>query len=152
MKKTTGFKKKKGRIRSKKPNVDGIQFASNLEVYMYRELKKMKVPFTYEGQTYVIVEGFHFPNTSFEKTAAKKFLHDVGNKNILPIKYTPDFVAKEYPPRFIIECKGHPNDAFPLRWKLFKRFLVRNNINATLFMPRNKKDCEETARLLKEML
>jgi hypothetical protein len=35
---------------------------------------------------------------------------------------------------------------------LFKGFLVRNNIEAALFMPRNKKDCEETARLLKEML
>ncbi len=149
MRKTTG---KKGRIRSKKPSQDGINFASNLELSMYRELKKIKVPFTYEGQTYVIVDGFHFPNESYEKTPSKKFLHDVGNKNILPIRYTPDFIDKEYPPRFIIECKGHPNDAFPLRWKLFKRFLVENNIKPKLYMPRNKKDCEEVAKLLKELL
>lgn len=149
MKKTTG---KKGRIKSKKPTQDGITFASNLELYMYRELKKTRVPFAYEGETYVIVKGFYLPNISYEKTASKKFLHDVGQKNILPIKYTPDFIDKQYPPRFIIECKGHPNDAFPLRWKLFKKYLVDNNITAQLFMPRNKKDCEEVARLLKEIV
>tara|TARA_B100001287_G_scaffold24003_2_gene17500 strand:+ start:14520 stop:14879 length:360 start_codon:yes stop_codon:yes gene_type:complete len=119
---------------------------------MYKVLKELKIPFTYEGQTYVIVDGFKFPNMSYEKTPSKKFLHNVGQKNILPIKYTPDFVDKQYPPRFIIECKGHPNDAFPLRWKLFKKFLVGNNIQAKLYMPRNKKDCEEVGKLLKDLL
>ena len=149
MRRTTG---KKGRIRSKKPTLDGIKFASNLEVHMYKVLKELKIPFTYEGQTYVIVDGFKFPNMSYEKTPSKKFLHNVGQKNILPIKYTPDFVDKQYPPRFIIECKGHPNDAFLLRSKLFKKFLVGNNIQAKLYMPRNKKDCEEVGKLLKDLL
>tara|TARA_B100000085_G_C18552449_1_gene516463 strand:- start:82 stop:441 length:360 start_codon:yes stop_codon:yes gene_type:complete len=119
---------------------------------MYKVLKDIKAPFTYEGQTYVIVDGYYFPNESYEKTPSKKFLHNVGEKNILPIKYTPDFVDKQYPPRFIIECKGHPNDSFPLRWKLFKKFLVENNITAKLYMPRNQKDCQEVGRLLKDLL
>ena len=151
MKKTTG-KKGKGRIRSKKPSQYGITFASGLELSMYRELKNNKIPFIYEGETYVVSEGFYFPNMSYEKTTAKKYLHDVGQKKILPIRYTPDFIDKQYPPRYIVECKGHPNDAFPLRWKLFKKYLVDNNIDAQLFMPRNKKDCEEVARLLKEIV
>ena len=40
-----------------------------------------------------------------------------GNKKVLGIKYTPDFEGKD----FIIECKGRPNDTFPLRWKMFKK-------------------------------
>ena len=138
--------------RSKKVKEDNIEFASKLELHMYRILKKMKVPFTYEGQTYVIVDGFHSDNDSFEKTKAKKQLHNRGNKKILPIKYTPDFVDKEYPPRFIIECKGNPNESFPIRWKLFKKFLNDSDIDAKLFMPRNQKDCEKVGELLKEIL
>ncbi|MCH1473662.1 MAG: DUF1064 domain-containing protein [Bacteroidia bacterium] len=138
--------------RSKKIKEDNIQFASKLELHMYRVLKKLKVPFTYEGQTYVIVDGFHSDNVSYEKTKTKKVLHDRGDKKILPIKYTPDFVDKEYPPRFIIECKGNPNEAFPMRWKLFKKFLHDSEIDAQLFMPRNQKDCEQVGELLKDIL
>ena len=38
-------------------------------------------------------------------------------KKYLTIKYTPDFIGKD----FIIETKGRANESFPLRWKLFKR-------------------------------
>jgi len=148
------YKRKKGSqiTRSKKVKEDNIEFASKLELHMYRVLKKLKVPFTYEGQTYVIVDGFHSHNASFEKTKIKKELHDRGDKKILPIKYTPDFVDKEYPPRFIIECKGNPNESFPMRWKLFKKFLHDNEIDAKLFMPRTQKDCDKVGELLKEIL
>lgn len=146
------YKKGKQKTRSVKASMDGIQFASKLELHMYKVLKNLKVPFTYEGQTYVIVDGFYSDNLSYEKTRLQKELHDRGQKKILPIKYTPDFVDKEYPPRFIIECKGNPNEAFPMRWKLFKRFLHVNNINAVLYMPRNQKDCERVGELLKEIL
>ena len=36
------FKRKKGPVRSKKVTVDGIQFASGLEKYMYLALKRLK--------------------------------------------------------------------------------------------------------------
>ena len=45
---------------------------------MYRILKKMKVPFTYEGQTYVIVDGFHSDNDSFEKNESKETITQQG--------------------------------------------------------------------------
>jgi hypothetical protein len=41
------------------------------------------------------------------------------NKKILNIKYTPDFIGKG----FIIETKGRANESFPLRWKMFKRYV-----------------------------
>ena len=79
-------------------------------------------------------------------------MHDRGNKKVLPIKYTPDFIDVNEPPRFIIECKGNPNEAFPLRWKLFKKHLMDENIFADLFMPRNQKDCVEVVKIIKNII
>ena len=81
-----------------------------------------------------------------------KNIQNKGNKKILPIKYTPDFIDIQQPPRFIIECKGNPNESFPLRWKLFKKHLIDSNIDTALFMPRNQKDCDEVVRLLINLL
>ena len=63
-----------------------------------------------------------------------------------------DFIDTQDPPRFIIETKGNPNEAFPLRWKLFKMHLVDEGINTNLFMPRNQKDCEKVIEILKDIL
>ena len=47
------FRRKQGPVRSKKVTVDGIQFASGLEKYMYLGLKEAKIKAEYEGKTYV---------------------------------------------------------------------------------------------------
>lgn len=138
--------------RSTKVKEDGIEFASKLELHMYRLLKKAKIQNKYEGKTFTIINGCNFPMTSYEKTKTKKVLHDRGNKKLLGIKYTPDFIDVQDPPRFIIETKGNPNESFPIRWKLFKMHLVREGIQTNLFMPRNQKDCEEVIAILKNIL
>ena len=101
-----------------------------------------------KGRHTKLLRGFIFL-CQVTKKLKVKILQDKGNKNILPIRYTPDFIDTQDPPRFIIECKGNPNEAFPIRWKLFKKHLIEKNINAPLFMPRNQKDCDEVVRLLK---
>ena len=143
-------KRNKQITRSTKVQYQGLNFASKLEMHMYKLLKQAKIPVEYEGKTFSLVEGFDFTNASYEKTRVKKFLHYRGNKNVLPIKYTPDFLDIQDPPRFIIECKGNPNEAFPIRWKLFKRYLINKNIKADLFMPRNQKDCAEVVKIIKQ--
>mgnify|MGYP003319723647 CR=1 FL=1 len=67
-----------------------------------------------------------------------------GNKKVLAIKYTPDFEGKD----FIIECKGRPNDTFPLRWKMFKKYVNDNLKHVTLYKPQNQKECDETVKLI----
>ena len=69
-----------------------------------------------------------------------------GQKKILGIKYTPDFIGKDY----IIECKGRANESFPLRWKLFKLWLTKNKIGKTLYKPQNQKEVDLTMILIKE--
>ena len=106
-------RRKKGPVRSKKVTVDGITFASGLEKYMYLALKKAKIKAKYEGETYILQDSFEFENKSYEKQAnGKGEFKNRGEKKILNIKYTPDFIS----PSFIIECKGRANESFPLRW------------------------------------
>ena len=144
------MRKKRQITRSKKTTVDGIQFASKLKSHMYKLLRAYKIDFKYEGEKYMLIDDFRFESSSFEKTATKKYLHDRGNKKILPISYTPDFIDAQYPPRYIIECKGNPNERFPLVWKLFKRYIHLKGWDTKLYMPRNQKDCEAVIGLLKE--
>ena len=112
------IKRKRGPVVSKKITVDGIKFASGLEAYMYKALKAAKIKADYEKRTFEIFEGFDFTNESYERQAnGKGSMVNRGNKKVLSIKYTPDFEGKD----FIIECKGRPNETFPLRWKMFKK-------------------------------
>ena len=48
---------------------------------------------------------------------------EYNGEKVRPMTFKPDFPAKDG--SFIIECKGFGNDAFPLRWKLFKALLHR---------------------------
>ena len=137
--------KKRGPVRSKKVICDGITFASGLEKYMYLALKKAKIRAEYEGETYTLVNGFNFLTTSYERQSnGKGEFKDRGNKKILPIKYTPDFVGD----KFIIECKGRANESFPMRWKLFKRMINIKQPYVTLYKPQNQKECDQVIELI----
>ena len=138
-------KKKRGPVRSKKVTFDGIQFASGLEKYMYVALKKAKIKSKYEGQTYVLQEVFDFKVDSFERQAnGKGEMVNRGQKKILNIKYTPDFVSDS----FIIECKGRANESFPIRWKMFKKYVNDNLKHVTLYKPQNQKECDKVIELI----
>ena len=140
-----GYSKKRGPVRSKKVTVDGIQFASGLEKYMYLALKEAKIEARYEGETYVLQDSFVFENKSYEKQSnGKGEFKNRGEKKILNIKYTPDFVS----PSFIIECKGRANESFPIRWKMFKKHVKEHLKHVTLYKPQNQKDCDEVIRLI----
>jgi hypothetical protein len=138
-------RKKRGPVRAKKVTFDGIKFASGLEKYMYQALKKAKIKAKYEGQTYVIQEGFEFKNESYERQSnGKGELINRGCKKILPIKYTPDFVSDS----FIIECKGRANESFPMRWKLFKNYVNKHLKHVILYKPQNQKECDKVIELI----
>jgi hypothetical protein len=139
--------RKKGPVQSKKITFDGINFASGLERYTYMALKKDKLFEGYENAVFQLVESFDFTNVSYEKQANGKGEYtNRGQKKILGIKYTPDFVGKDY----IIECKGRANESFPLRWKLFKLWLTKNKIGKILYKPQNQKEVDQTMILIKE--
>ena len=138
-------RKKRGPVVAKKVTYDGIKFASGLEKYMYIALKKAKIKAKYEGETYIIQEGFEFDVQSYERQSnGKGEFKNRGNKKILPIKYTPDFVSSS----FIIECTGRANESFPMRWKLFKKYVKVNIPRVTLYKPQNQKECDTVIELI----
>jgi len=137
--------KKRGPVRAKKVTFDGIKFASGLEKYMYVALKNAKIYAEYEGMTFTVQEGFEFKNESYERQSnGKGEMVNRGSKKVLPIKYTPDFIS----PSFIIECKGRANESFPMRWKMFKKFVKDNLKHVTLYKPQNQKECDEVIKLI----
>ena len=137
--------RKKGPVVSKKIMYDGITFASGLEKYMYIALKKANIDFDYEGRTFELVPSFTFKNECFERQSNGKgdFINR-GCKKVLNLKYTPDFIGID----FIIETKGRANDSFPIRWKLFKEWMMNNNDNRVLYKPQSQKDCDITIELI----
>tara|TARA_S200002703_G_scaffold6438_1_gene7065 strand:- start:534 stop:983 length:450 start_codon:yes stop_codon:yes gene_type:complete len=142
------YKKKRGPVQSKRITYDGINFASGLERYMYMALRKAKIKAKYEGETFVLINGFHLSNESYERQAnGKGEFVNRGGKRILPIKYTPDFIGDD----FIIETKGRANESFPIRWKLFKRLVSEQFPDYVLFKPQNQKECDRVVDLIKEM-
>ena len=81
------YKRKRGPVQSKKVSYDGINFASGLERYMYMALKNAKIKSKYEGETFVLLAGFHFDNEVYERCAnGKGDYKNRGCKRILPIK------------------------------------------------------------------
>jgi hypothetical protein len=137
--------KKKGPVVAKKVIYDGVTFASGLEKYMYKALKDANIDFEYEGRTFELLPSFTFENISIEKQSNGKgdFINR-GNKKVLNLKYTPDFIGKD----FIIETKGRANESFPLRWKLFKKWMMDNNDTRTLYKPQTNSECLETVRII----
>jgi len=141
-----GKSKKRGPVQSKKITYDGITFASGLERYMYMALKKAKIKAEYDGEQFVLVQGFELANESYERQSnGKGEYRNRGSKKVLPIKYTPDFIGDG----FIIETKGRANESFPMRWKLFKKLISEKYPNYTLYKPQNQSECDKTIELIK---
>ena len=112
---------------------------------MYIALKKAKIHADYEGCTFVLQEDFNFEIDSYERQAnGKGDMVNRGQKKIQSIKYTPDFVSAS----FVIECKGRANESFPLRWKMFKKYVNHKMKHVTLYKPQNQKECDKVIELI----
>ena len=145
MKRPYKRRRKRGPVQSKKVSYDGINFASGLERYMYMALKNNKIKAKYEGETFVLLAGFHFENEVYERCSnGKGNYQNRGCKRILPIKYTPDFIGDD----FIIETKGRANESFPMRWKLFKKWITDNGDKRVLYKPQNQSECDKVIDII----
>jgi hypothetical protein len=114
---------------------------------MYQVLKKNKIHAIYEGATFVLQKDFNFKIDSYERQAnGKGDMVNRGQKKIQSIKYTPDFVSSS----FIIECKGRANESFPMRWKMFKKYVNHKMKHVTLYKPQNQKECDKVIELIIE--
>jgi len=144
-------KKKKRKARGHRRS--GQQLRSALEAYCFDRLKDSKLKFDYEGEVFYLMDGFRYSGVYHKMTKGKDVMTDNTNKAVLGIKYTPDFVSHHH--KFIIETKGyvHSQHTFPLRWKLFLKYLVENGMDDyMLFIPKNRKQVDATIQLIKDEL
>lgn len=137
--------RKKGPVVSKKVIYDGVTFASGLEKYMYKALKEAGISAKYESESFELLPSFIFNNDCIERQSNGKGDYvNRGNKKVLNLKYTPDFIGED----FIIETKGRANDSFPIRWKMFKYLMTLMNDTRTLYKPQSQKECDITIELI----
>ena len=132
------YKRKKGVSisKAKKHTFKGVDYKSGLEVYMAKVL----------WENLILQEGFKFNQDIYERQAdGKGDYKERGNKKVLPLTYTPDFIGDD----FIIETKGFAGEAFPIRWKIF-RYLMKDREDIILYKPQNRKDCDATIELIKQ--
>lgn len=143
----------KKQTNAKKHVYNGVVFQSGLEVYMYKALKKAKIPFDYEGQKFVVIKGFKYEGISYERFLnGKGDFKDRGTKTFSDMVYTPDFTPpKGEELKWVIETKGRSMPDFSRTWKLFKKLIKDKDSNTVLFMPRKQADCDEVINLIKQL-
>ena len=121
--KTKKSKSTNKKVRNATPTeYDGIKFRSKLEVYTYKKLRESNIYTEYERNRYEIIPAFTFMG-----------------KKIRAMTYLPDFVGEDY----ILECKGYPNDAFPIKEKLFKYYLFLTNSTKKYYVLHSQKEVDE---------
>lgn len=143
------FKRKKGKqiTKAKKHIADGIVFASGLELYCYKALKKAKIKSHYEGKTFELLEKFKFEGFMMDKGREKgKNVYKEKSGNVRNISYTPDFVNLDL--GFIIETKGLRTPEFKMRFKLFLKYLHDNNLNLDIYIPSNQRQVDKTVEII----
>lgn len=125
---------------------DKIKFRSKLEAYCYDVLKEHKIKFSYETLVVPLLDSFEYEPTCWERVG-KNFKQQ--RKKVNKITYKPDFIGDSN--LWIIETKGYFTPVARIKWKLFKQWLVENNLQTQLFMPTNKTEVKKTVELIKEI-
>ena len=126
------------------------KYKSGLELDASKLLSESGLSFLYEEKEYCVMDKFRYEGVYHKMTPKSKDLRDRSNSVVLPIKYTPDFVAKDE--SWIIETKGYipSHHDFPMRWKLFLKHLSDNYEKVPMvFICRNRHQIEQAIKVIK---
>lgn len=106
--------------------VDGIEFKSSLEARIYRHLRDAGFEPVYEGISFNLIDAFYPQGFCFDPHydyGQKKKVFGLNKTKVQAITYTPDFSFNIDDKLIVIECKGKENDVFPIKKKLFRRWI-----------------------------
>ena len=135
---------------AKKKNLG--KYKSGLEKTCADLLAESGIKFAYETEEFVLVDKFRYDGIYFKMTAKGKDLSDRSNAIVLPIRYTPDFLALDG--SWIIETKGYTpsHHDFPMRWKLFLRHLMDlDKPVPALFICKNRHQIAQAIEVIKKL-
>ena len=122
------LKRNKRKRKAKKKSLG--RYASGIEKYCATQLKEHGIKFDYEEHTYELMDSFRFPHTYLKMTAKGKAMSDRTGKIQRSITYKPDF---------------------PMRWKLFLRHIVDNNLGCSVFLAKNQGQVDQAIQEILKM-
>lgn len=129
---------------------DGISFKSKLEKMAYQTLKEQGFPVLYEPRKFIIWEGFR-PNVPFYNKDASTRMLKMDSKKVIDISYTPDLMFEYNNHHIIIEMKGFENNTYPLKKKIFRKWLESNYPNSIYFEIFTKKQLLQAIDIIKNL-
>ena len=129
---------------------DGIFFKSKLEKMAYQTLKEQGFPVLYEPKKFIIWEGFR-PNIPFYNKDASTRMLKMDSKKVIDISYTPDLMFEYNNHLIIIEMKGFENNTYPLKKKIFRKWLESNYPNSIYFEIFTKKQLLQAIDIIKNL-
>lgn len=129
---------------------NGIFFKSKLEKMAYQTLKDQGFPVLYEPKKFIIWEGFR-PNVPFYNKDASTRMLKMDSKKVIDISYTPDLMFEYNNHLIIIEMKGFENNTYPLKKKIFRKWLESNYPNSIYFEIFTKKQLLQAIDIIKNL-
>ena len=100
---------------------NGIEFKSITEKRIYKALIELGITPKYENKTFKIWKGCYPTVRYYTKNNRNNLMQD--QMKLRDIHYTPDFTFYYRGYFVIIEVKGFENDVFPMKFKIFRKYL-----------------------------
>lgn len=139
------------KIRNATPlEYDNIQFKSKLEKMVYQTLRENALPVEYEPKKFIIWEGFKPTVPFYNKDRTTRMLK-LEQSKLINTTYTPDFVFEYNNHLIIIEAKGMENNIFPLKKKMFRKWLEEHEPKSIYFEIYTKKQLLQAIDIIKSL-
>lgn len=128
---------------------DGIHFKSKLEARTYELFKQAGFNPVYEESTELLVESFSLKNITFYSPKGNMLVPY--DRRIRGITYTPDFTFT-YKDTFIsVDVKGKANDTYPIKKKMYLRYLEEKNIKCIFIEPHSVAQIKQAIEIIKQL-
>lgn len=136
---------------------NGIDFKSTFEVSCYKKLESSGLEFQYEPEKVVLWTGIkpscdvYLPKQKSGKYSKELYCNDTKMVNIT---YTPDFKVTAEGIVAYFDVKGFPNDRYPLKRKMFIKYLSElNDGNSYMFFePHTVGHMNQAIELIKQLI
>lgn len=129
---------------------NGIHFRSKLEVVAYKALEEAGFHPLYEPHAYTLQKGFDTPNLYLRKTPKGRDLRQ--GTHFLPITYTPDIEVICNGKVFVFEVKGFADAKFPIKKKMFFKWLLDNSkTDYSYFEVHSKRNVLQAIEIMKSL-
>lgn len=126
---------------------DGIKFKSLLEVSAYKHLKAAGFNPNYEQFKCTVWEGFK-PKVPFYKEGEKIKDLILQDEKVRSTTYTPDFTFVYKNIFVVIEIKGHINDTYPIKRKMFRKWMELYLPEGIFFEIRTIKQLKQAIKII----